>query len=366
MIRTTDRKTDPSTTRVADRTLSHVRDYYGRVLASSGDLKTGACCGPETMPERMKALIRDVHPEVGERFYGCGVPIPSALEGATVLDLGCGTGRDAYILSRLVGEEGRVIGVDMTPEQLAVAREHRDWHAERYGHRASNVEFLEGYMEDLAGLGIRGDSVDVVVSNCVFNLSPDKPRLFAEIFRVLKPGGELHFSDVFADRRVPEPLREDPVLVGECLAGAMYPEDFRRTLMDTGCADLRQLSSRPVPLLDPELERKIGMVRFTSRTIRAFKLELEDRCEDYGQVATYLGTMEEHPHAFELDDHHRFETGRPLPVCGNTADMLSRTRYAPHFRVQGDRSVHFGLFDCGPGQAGGGGSEEGEEGAACC
>ena len=345
-------------------TLDHVREYYGRVLSSSADLKTGACCTSDSLPLYLRALVEDIHPKIRDRFYGCGSPIPPALQGATVLDLGCGTGRDCYLLSRLVGEEGRVLGVDMTREQLEVAQEHRDWHATRYGHGRSNVEFLEGIIEDLAVLGIADDSVDLVVSNCVINLSPEKERVFSEIFRVLKPGGELFFSDVFADRRIPSHLREDPVLLGECLAGALYTEDFRRLLARAGCPDFREVARAPVPLLDPALEERIGMVTFTSRTIRAFKLELEDRCEDYGEVATYRGTIPHHPHAFQLDDHHRFETGRPLRVCGNTADMLGLTRYASHFQLEGDRSTHFGLFDCAPGPGQGEGGED--QPAACC
>jgi SAM-dependent methyltransferase len=328
-------------------TIDSVRHYYGEVLQSSSDLKTGACCPAEAMPVALRQLLDDVHPEVKERFYGCGSPLPPVLQGATVLDLGCGTGRDVYLLSRLVGEHGRVIGVDMTAEQLAVARRHRDWHAERYGYAASNVEFVEGFIEDLGACGLADASVDVVVSNCVLNLSPEKERVFAEIFRVLKPGGELYFSDVFADRRIPESLRRDPVLLGECLGGALYTEDFRRLLQRLGCADVRTVTQAPIPLFDPEVEAKIGMVNFRSITVRAFKLDLEDRCEDYGQVATYLGTVPGQPHAFVLDDHHRLETGRPMRVCSNSFDMLAKTRYAAHFSLLGDLSTHFGLFDCG-------------------
>ncbi len=328
--------------------IDYIRQYYGEVLKSSKDLKTSACCPPERMPPALVALVRDIHPEVRDRFYGCGAPLPPALEGATVLDLGCGSGRDCYLLSRLVGAEGQVIGVDMTPEQLAVAREYRDWHAERYGYARSNVRFIEGYIEDLGGLGIADESVDLVVSNCVLNLSPEKPQVFAEIFRVLKPGGELYFSDVFADRRVPDHLKSDPVLLGECLAGAMYREDFRRLLARLGCMDARVVAENPIVISDPDIERKIGMVKFASLTVRAFKLPLEDRCEDFGQVAYYLGSIADHPHHFDLDDHHHFETGRPLAVCGNTADMLSQTRYAPHFRVLGEKAIHYGLFPCGP------------------
>ncbi len=331
----------------ATHTHQSVQDYYGKVLKSSADLKT-SCCTAEAMPLHLRGLLKDVHPEVQDRFYGCGSPLPPALDGATVLDLGCGSGRDCYLLSRLVGPQGRVIGVDMTEEQLAVARRHREWHAKRYGH--ANVEFRQGYIEDLAAAGIADASVDVVVSNCVLNLSPDKPRVFREIFRVLKPGGELYFSDVFADRRIPRGLAADPVLVGECLGGALYIEDFRRLMAQVGCLDARVCKSTSIVLNNPEIEHKAGHIGFHSLTVRAFKLALEDRCEDFGQVATYLGTLAEAPHAFDLDDHHHFVTGKPMLVCGNTADMLAATRYAPHFHVQGDKSRHFGLFDCGPGQ----------------
>lgn len=324
-----------------------IQAYYGKILQSHRDLKTGACCTGESVPAHLRALLKELHPEVKEKFYGCGSPIPPALEGATVLDLGSGSGRDCFLLSRLVGEKGRVIGVDMTDEQLAVASRHIDFHRRQFGYAEANVSFLKGYIEELADLGIESGSVDVVVSNCVLNLSPDKEKVFSEIWRVLKPGGELYFSDVFADRRVPPHLAGDPLLLGECLGGALYLEDFRRLMARVGCLDFRVVSSSPVTLNDPEIERKAGMIGFFSLTLRAFKLDLEDRCEDYGQVAYYLGTVPESPHAFKLDDHHLLHAGRPMPVCGNTADMLARTRYAPHFRIAGDTSVHFGLFACG-------------------
>ncbi len=323
-----------------------VQHYYGQVLQTSQDLKTSACCSIDAMPPHLKPLLTNLHPEVTERFYGCGSPLPPALHSATVLDLGCGSGRDCYLLSQLVGSAGRVLGVDMTSEQLEVALRHQEWHARRFGF--ANVDFLQGYIEDLSSVGIVDNSMDVVVSNCVINLSPHKPSVLAEIFRVLKPGGELYFSDVFADRRIPDALRRDPVLLGECLAGALYWEDFRRIMADLGCPDVRVVKQNAISLDDADVAAKIGMVNFRSMTVRAFKLPLEDRCEDFGQVACYLGSLPGHPHAFDLDDHHHFETGRPLRVCGNTADMLACSRYAPHFQVLGDKSRHFGLFDCGP------------------
>lgn len=330
------------------QTLETVQQYYGKVLKTNADLKTNACCTLDAMPAHLKPILSQIHPEILEKFYGCGSPIPAVLEGKTVLDLGCGAGRDAFILSKLVGQEGKVIGVDMTTEQLAVAKKHVDYHAQAFGHEKSNVEFLNGYIEDLEGLGFKTGSIDVVVSNCVINLSPEKRRVFSEIFRVLKPGGELYFADIFSERRIPKSLAEDPTLVGECLGGALYTEDFRRLMMDVGCFDHRVVTQRKFTVENTDFEHQLGAISFYSVTVRAFKLKLEDRCEDYGQVAYYLGTIPQCPQAFPLDDHHLFEKGRPALVCGNTAMMLTQTRYAPHFRVEGNLSTHYGLFDCGP------------------
>jgi Methylase involved in ubiquinone/menaquinone biosynthesis len=332
----------------AEAQQSAVRSYYGETLQSSDDLRTTACCSVAAMPAHLRTILDRLHPEVRDRFYGCGSPLPPALDGMTVLDLGCGSGRDAYLLSKLVGERGRVIGVDMTAQQLEVAERHRDFHAKAFGHARSNVTFHLGDLADLAAIGVADASVDAAVSNCVLNLVPDKRRAFAEILRVLKPGGELYFSDVYSDRRLPRELLADPVLLGECLAGALYVEDFRRLLGELGVADARVCARSPIALTDEAIERKIGFAQFESITWRIFKLPLEDRCEDYGQVATYLGTMPAHPHRFTLDDHHLFESGKPLRVCGNSADMLAGSRYAAHFRIEGDKQRHFGLFDCAP------------------
>jgi ubiquinone/menaquinone biosynthesis C-methylase UbiE len=329
-----------------------VKQYYGKRLSTAKDLKTNACCDGGSLPPHQREALSLIDDEIVRRFYGCGSPIPPAIEGCRVLDLGCGSGRDVYLASRLVGPDGFVIGVDMTDEQLAVARRHVASQTARFGYATPNVEFRHGYIEDLAACGIADDSIDVVISNCVVNLSPHKERVFAEIFRVLKPGGELYFSDVFSGRRVPGELRDDPVLYGECLGGALYVEDFRRMLRRLGCLDYRVLSKRPISFDSAEVESRVGMIDFYAMTVRAFKLgSLEDVCEDYGQTAVYRGTISEMPHRFPLDDHHLFIAGKPMLVCGNTASMLGETRFERHFGIIGDRSVHFGPFDCAPAAA---------------
>lgn len=326
-----------------------VKNYYGRVLKNNDDLKTTACCSTDSLPDEIKSIIKNIEPEILDKFYGCGSPIPKLLKGCTVLDLGCGTGRDVYVVSKLVGENGMSIGIDMTDEQVAVACKYKDVQMKRFGYAKSNVDFIKGYIENLKEAEIKDNSIDVVISNCVINLSPDKPQVFKEIFRALKPGGEIYFADVFTSTRVSQEFHDDPLAYGECLGGALYIEDFSRILAGLGCVDYRVISKRKIDIADPNIAKKAGAVEFYSMTIRAFKLDdLEDRCEDYGQVAYYQGTIDGCPNAFILDDHHVFITDKPTLVCGNTASMISNTRFGKHFKIVGDKTKHFGLFPCGP------------------
>ncbi|MBF5056522.1 arsenic (+3 oxidation state) methyltransferase [Alcanivorax sp. 521-1] len=343
-----------------------VQQYYGQHLTGSQDLQTNACCD-QTPPEHLKPLLALLHDEVVSRYYGCGLVAPAALEGMRVLDLGCGSGRDVYLLSALVGQTGEVVGVDMTNEQLAVARRHQDYHREAFGFDESNVRFLKGYIEELDALDLEDGYFDIVVSNCVINLSTDKAKVIGDVKRLLKPGGEFYFSDVYADRRVPASLTTDPVLYGECLAGALYWNDFLNLAKGGGFGDPRLVESRRLTVDNPAIEAKLGNIRFYSATYRLFNIEaLEPACEDYGQAVVYRGTMADQPEAFVLDGHHVMEAGRVFPVCGNTWRMLAESRFAGHFDFVGDFSRHFGIFEgCGlsvPFEESDGGSSSG----ACC
>jgi len=319
-----------------------LREYYGKTLASSADLTQQACCTESTLARHADtiALLPD---ELVAKHYGCGCPVPEDdLSGLTCLDLGSGAGVDAFILSRLVGPGGHVHGIDMTPEQLEVSRRHAPAVAERFGFAAPNTTFHQGFIETAEA--IADASVDLVISDCVINLSPRKELVFQTIHRVLREGGELYVSDVVSDRRVPQRLADDPEMFAECLGGALYEHDLMDMLDDAGFRDARVVERKP-------LQREaMGLpIVFESVTVRAHKFAqpLDRRCEDYGQTATYLGTFPRCPARFVLDDHHVFERGRPAPVCRNTARMLGETRLARGFRVTAPIE-HFGLFACGP------------------
>jgi len=178
------RRARPSRLRVmngsAEKVHSEVSEYYGTTLEKTEDLKTNACCTGAAPPPHIRAALSKVHPDVIARYYGCGLCVPDELDGLSVLDLGCGSGRDVYLLSQLVGETGRVVGVDMTPTQIEVAREHAAWHATKFGYAAPNTEFVDGKIEDLRACGLADASFDVIVSNCVINLAADKRAVLAE------------------------------------------------------------------------------------------------------------------------------------------------------------------------------------------
>ncbi len=203
-------------------------DYYGKQLKSTADLQTSACCtSAAPLPPHIQECLANIHDDVLSKYYGCGLGLPSYdLTGAHILDLGCGVGRDVYIASQLVGPTGKVVGVDMTAEQLQVAKSTQEYHATKFGF--NNVEFLQGTLEKLDQVkGLEMGSFDVIISNCVLNLCTNKKAVLQHCLALLKEGGELHFSDVYASRRIPAKLQRDPMLWGECLSGALYWNDFQ-------------------------------------------------------------------------------------------------------------------------------------------
>ena len=227
----------------ADDVRQSVRDSYSRVAEASD---AGECCGVENSCCGVPADINSLHstrvgysqddlekvPDGADMGLGCGNPraIASLRAGEVVLDLGSGGGFDAFLAAREVGESGRVIGVDMTPAMVSKARRN----AETAGF--GNVEFRLGEIEHLP---VADDSVDVIISNCVINLSPDKPRVFHETWRVLRPGGRLAISDVVATAELPDDAKDDPKLHASCVAGAALVDDLQAMLEAAKFTDVR-------------------------------------------------------------------------------------------------------------------------------
>lgn len=329
-------------------TRKNVQDYY-RSLQTNKDLKSNACkCSARPADSVQKALSL-CSPEVLEKYYGCGFVFPpdELLKGLSVLDLGSGAGRDCFLMSQFVGEDGSVLGIDMTDELVEFASSQIPYHMEKFGYSKPNVSFHVGLIEELAE--VQDNSIDLIISNCVVNLCPRKDEVLNQAFRVLKEGGEIYFSDVYSDRRIPEHLAKDQVLWGECLSGAFYWKDFLDTARACGFLDSRVMSCTPITVANKELESKLALIKFYSITFRLFKIsDLENDCEDYGQAVRYKGTVPRMTDRFILDNHHEFDTGKVYPVCGNTFSMLQNTRFSPHFDFFGDRHTHFGTFPgCG-------------------
>lgn len=233
-----------------------VREKYGMVAETGGSCcgSFQPCCGGDVW-EAMRKIgyseeeLREI-PSDAVLGLGCGNPVVVALlgEGETVLDLGCGAGIDCFIAARKVGASGRVIGVDMTPEMIEKAREN----ARKGGFR--NVEFRLGEIESLP---VEDCSVDVVISNCVINLSPDKERVFREAFRVLKPGGRLVISDTVLLRELPENVKRSVDAYVGCIAGALEKQEYLETIKKAGFHDVRVIMEALFPvenvIRDPNL-----------------------------------------------------------------------------------------------------------------
>lgn len=339
-----------------------MQTYYGETLQQTSDLLTNACCTAGAPPEHIRTLLGKLHPETIAKYYGCGLCLPEYdLTGLSVLDLGCGAGRDVYLASQLVGPTGNVVGIDMTDAQLESAKSHSDYHAQQFGYQ--NWNFHKGYLEELDDLMEQGilqpESFDLIISNCVLNLCTDKSRVLESCYKLLKSntgGSEMYFSDVYANRRVPQILQQDSVLWGECLSGALYWNDFINMAIRAGFIDPRLVQDAPIVIGNAKLQTQIDQagssgLAFYSATYRLWKIpsnHLEPDCEDYGQAVVYKGTMPRHPSQFILDKGHVFETNRVHPVCGNTWYMLQTKPLKDHFQFIGDFTKHFGIFEgCG-------------------
>ncbi len=318
-----------------------------RYSSASQSIEASLCCPIKYDPQYLKVLPA----EIIERDYGCGDPSQYVQPGETVLDLGSGGGKICYIASQVVGAEGRVLGVDMNDDMLALARKYKQQVGERIGWQ--NVEFHKGRIQDLAldldkfeqylaeqpvqssadwlraqehadflrhtEPMIPSDSVDVIVSNCVLNLvrQEDRRQLFGEMLRVLKRGGRAVISDIVSDEAVPDRLRRDPNLWSGCISGAFSESDFLQAFEDAGFYGMEYLVYEQQPW------GTVEGIEFRSVTVVAYKGK-EGPCYDHKQAVIYKGPWR----AVIDDDGHTLRRGERMAVCEKTFDIYTSPPYA--------------------------------------
>lgn len=287
-----------------------VSERYARAAATGEQM----CCPTGYNFEDLRTFIPE---EVLKVSYGCGTPagLATVRSGETVLDIGSGGGIDCFEASRLVGSTGRVIGIDMTDEMLEIARRNAPLVAANLGYPASNVEFRKGMAE---AMPVDDASIDLIISNCVINLAPDKQKVFREMYRVLKPGGRFTISDIVSDQPVPNYLLYDQEKWGNCLSGALTVSAYLEGLSRAGCYGLHQVNYAPW--------RSIDGIQFLSLTLTGHKAA-DSFSSQRPRFATLRG-----PFSHVVDEFgQRYQRGIPQQVDDRTAQLLVKPPYANLF-----------------------------------
>lgn len=353
------------------KSLNHETAVANRYSQAAEAREEALCCPVQYRPE----LLEVVPDEIIERDYGCGDPSPFVKPGDTVLDLGSGGGKLCYIAAQIVGEKGKVIGVDCNQEMLGLARQYQSEVAEKIGYDVVSfrcgviqnlgldLELYQSKLTDLESEGvlnildrrrleqeleteqpmIESNSVDCVVSNCVLNLvrPEDRKRLFSELFRVLKVGGRAAISDIVSDETVPEHLQNNSDLWSGCISGAWREDEFLAEFAAAGFEGMH-LAKR-----ESEPWQTVEGIEFRSVTVVAYKPD-PGPCLEQNQGVIYKGPFSK----VEDDDGHVFYRGKSMAVCGRTFETLKREPFVDHFcHVEPIESIDAQSaepFDCGP------------------
>ena len=251
-----------------------VRDKYDKIAHQDKAVNAASCCGATTPSNKIYNIMMDDYTglegytEDADLGLGCGLPTAFAQikPGDTVIDLGSGAGNDCFVARHETGPTGKVIGIDFTPSMIAKARANAD----KLGY--NNVEFREG---DIDNMPVGDNTADVVVSNCVLNLVPNKPKVIAEMHRVLKPGGHFSVSDIVLEGELPEALRHDAEMYAGCVAGAIQKSDYLNYIKEAGFENITVQKSKPIVIPDDLLEKYLNtkeMADFKSGTTGIFSI----------------------------------------------------------------------------------------------
>jgi len=338
-----------------------------RYAAGAKEVKAELCCPVDYD----KNLLKLLPPEIIEKDYGCGDPSRYVREGDVVLDLGSGGGKICYMAAQLVGDKGQVIGIDMTPDMLALARKYQDEMADKLG--GQRVKFHRGYIQDLAldldeldnylksspvnnandmakleawknaqrnqNPMVADNSVDLVISNCVLNLVDEayKEQLIREIFRVTKPGGRVAISDIVSDEIIPSHLKADPELWSGCISGAFHETGFLQAFLDAGFV------AAGYDKWDQQPWRVVEGIEFRSVTLVATK-PTGTECIDRGHAVMYKGPYLE----IKDDEGHVFPRGERMAVCERTYEFLMNGPYKEDFIAIAPATLRNPVSYCAP------------------
>ncbi len=287
-----------------------VSDRYARAAATGEQM----CCPTSYDFADLKTFIPE---EVLKISYGCGTPagLKTVRPGETVLDIGSGGGIDCFEASRLVGSSGQVIGIDMTETMLEIARRNAPIVASNLGFASSNVDFRKGMAD---ALPVDDNTIDLVISNCVINLAPDKRKVFREMFRVTKPGGRFTISDIMSDQTVPQYLVHDAEKWGTCLSGALTLADYSVGMVEAGFLGIHLVTFSPWQVIDG--------IHFFSVTLTGYKLP------PHSAGATVRYATLRGPFSRVVDERGAsYQRGIPHPIEPDTALLLSQPPLAPYF-----------------------------------
>lgn len=293
-----------------------VRDFYSNAAQAS---QANLCCPTEYDPQDLSHIPEAVR----EISYGCGSPVSQAniQLGDTVVDLGSGGGIDCFIAAKLVGQTGKVVGIDMTDEMLNVAQKNAVDVAENLGY--NNVEFKKGFLE---AIPLKDQTADVVTSNCVINLSTKKEEVFQEINRILKPGGRFVIADIISEKDVPEEMRNHQELWGECISGALTLEQFLKAARPHGFHGFQ--------IKKDYLWKIVEDIKFYSYTLEACKPTSADTASGCGEfTAIYAGPFE----SIALNGN-TYPVGVPVEIDEEQARLMQTPPYALHFIVTDQKS----------------------------
>jgi arsenite methyltransferase len=293
-----------------DEITQQVSDRYARA-ANTGEQM---CCPTSYDMRHLKTFIPE---EVLKISYGCGTPagLKTVQAGETVLDIGSGGGIDCFEASRLVGPTGRVIGIDMTDTMLEIARKNAAVVAANLGYPASNVEFRKGLAD---AMPVEDDMIDLIISNCVINLAPDKRKVFREMYRVAKPGGRFTVSDIVSDQTVPQYLVHDTQKWGDCLSGALTLTDYMNGMAAAGFLGSHLVKFSPWRVIDG--------IHFFSVTLTGYKLTPAPSGSSV-RFATLRG-----PFSRLVDERGTtYRRGIPRSISVDDAQLLSYPPFADHF-----------------------------------